>query len=181
MFSLRAGKRDHAAIKERAMKKIVSVLVLGLAATLAQADDQHMVDMADGLGAHQFYQAQNPDSLWSSDLAMPWAKQSAVNAYEDEKTTGELVTQVVNPQTSKTYEGGNRYAPGKLINVRQAFDPRAKVYVGSSSWASQALYADMAENCPAGFQRIAEWAEPIAEGGFYLYFQFSCIAPKAQK
>lgn len=151
------------------MKKYLAGVMGGLLlSATSMAAEQHMVDMADSLNAEQFYQSSNPDSLWSSALNMPWAKQSAVNVYDDPypQTTG-----------AEVHEGGNRYAPGKLINVRAEFNAQTAQYEGSSAWAGQALHWQMAEICPAGYQRIAEWVEPVGQSQWWLYFQFTCIAP----
>lgn len=162
------------------MKKIIAVALMGLlAAPWLSAEEEHMVDMADGLNAGGFYDKQNPDSLWSSDLSMPWAKQSAINAFDEAPRTGGIESETIGlPSGGKLHEGGNRFAPGKLINVRAEYSLQVQQYPGSVSWASQKLYVEMAQICPAGFQRIAEWSQPATQVSFFLYYQFSCIAPK---
>jgi hypothetical protein len=181
----------------------LSLIALLVSGAVAQAEEQkveagnkkHMVDMADGLNTQDFYDSKNPDAIWSSELKMPWAKTSAINAYdENEKSSADKssaksgvdqirednlsaptpVSESAGKSTGKV--NGKTVDADQLVNIRVLYTLDAEKSRASFSpvSAQNELFRQMSKYCSNGFQKIAEWSEP--EGSdYYLYYQFKCM------
>jgi hypothetical protein len=172
------------------------VSALSVQAEEAPAKKKHMVDMADGLGSQEFYESKNPDAIWSSELKMPWAKTSAINAYDssekkdsainayEEKPKSAAVKQEslaaaapAKPDAAVGKVNGQEVDGEQLVNIRVLYTLDAEHSRASYSpvSAQNEMYRQMSGVCSQGFQKIAEWSEPVAGSDYYLYYQFKCI------
>ncbi len=189
----------------RAWKSKILTLSLLLATCVAvQAEDnkpdqtgkakpvkkQHMVDMADSVNNNEFYQSENPDGVWSSELKTPWAKSDAINAYsEGDKPAGTRVGEAADaaaatggstataPSTDTVGDvNGTKVNPDQLVNIRARYsmDENAASSL-TPVFAQNTLFRQMSHTCKNGFQKIAEWSEPVQGNDYYLYYQFKCM------
>jgi hypothetical protein len=172
------------------------LVVTGVASIqLLQAEDavppktKNIVDMADSVNNQDFYDTKNPDAVWSSELKMPWAKSSAINAYDDKKqpsegsasessgtaSAGVAATGAVAGVTVGEVNG-KKVDAEQLVNIRVLYTLDAANSKASFSpvTAQTELFRQMSKHCTNGFQKIAEWSEP--EGSdYYMYYQFKCM------
>jgi hypothetical protein len=183
-----------------AWKKLMVVcsvlLVNGMALQAEEVKkEKHMVDMADQLNTQEFYDSKNPDALWSSELKMPWAKSSAINAYEDGKQSNDVKSSDKKPSTATETQAataaikeeniakpvtgevnGKKVDAEQLVNIRVLYTLETEKSRAAFSpvSAQNELFRQMSKYCSNGFQKIAEWSEP--EGSdYYLYYQFKCM------
>ncbi len=196
-------------------KKIaILAVVLTGSVNVVQAEaakqKKHLVDMADGMNQQEFYDAKNPDALWSSDGAAPWTRSEAVNAWEQDgsgKSTtvkGDAVNawetkddgksrpavvvenmqtgEVKKPAASVLLENGKPVEAGRAINVRVRYtvDPEHSKALFSPVSAQGELYRQMSGLCNKGFQKMSEWSTPIEGGDYYLFYQFRCMDTEQQ-
>ena len=211
--------------KVNVIKMVVAAALVSAVAVRAEeakeaaGKKKHMVDMADGMSSAEFYDAKNPDAIWSSELKMPWAKTNAINAYEtDNNKRGAAINAYETDQKSSASKGGEAeekpavvgassaaesslqektpststsarpaVAVGKvngqevdgeqLINIRVLYTLDAERSRASYSpvSAQNELYRQMSGVCSQGFQKVAEWSEPVEASDYYLYYQFKCI------
>lgn len=171
-----------------------SVMLLAVLATAGsvQAEEgkkKHMVDMADGLNTQEFYDSKNPDAIWSSELKTPWAKSGAINAYEDNdsatnKTEGTAKEESLGASSPAATTGqvtgqvnGKTVDADQLVNIRVLYTMDAEKSRASFSpvSAQNELFRQMSKTCSNGFQKIAEWSEPVEGSDYYLYYQFKCM------
>jgi hypothetical protein len=148
---------------------------------------KHLVDMADGLNQQEFYEAKNPEAIWSSEGQAPWTRSEAVNAWEQgEPKSGKVVeddmANIERPTAKPVMENGKPVEEGRLINVRVRYtlDPENSKASFSPVSAQTELYRQMGSHCGNGFQKISEWSEPVELADYYLYYQFRCMAPKTE-
>lgn len=181
-----------------------SILLLAILAAMpaVQAEEtkseasnkKHMVDMADGLNTQDFYNETNPDGIWSSDLKTPWAKSTAINAYEENDHAANKTESAAKEKslgtataagTAGQIAGGNATGSvnGKtvdadqLVNIRVLYtlNPENSRASFSPVSAQNELFRQMSKTCSNGFQKVAEWSEPVAGDDYYLYYQFKCM------
>ena len=159
-----------------------------------KAQSRHMVDMADGLNTQDFYNETNPDGIWSSDLKTPWAKSTAINAYEEnehatdkaegtaqEESLGKAAAsgtagQVAGSKATGTVKG-KAVDADQLVNIRVLYtlNPENSRASFSPVSAQNELFRQMSRTCSNGFQKVAEWSEPVSGDDYYLYYQFKCM------
>ncbi len=149
--------------RKKVMKLFLCCLLL-IAWGISQADESeqqnnHLVDMADGLNAQAFMNAKNPDALWSSSMLVPWTRTNVIKAYESSKEDSKITD------------------TDQLVNIRVMYslDPKQTRPFSSPSSAQNELFRQMAHYCSAGFQKVGEWSEQVENSDYYLYYQFQCI------
>ncbi len=173
------------------MKKIVSMIALtvlscGVVAAPDGCDDA--VDMADDLDFAKMHVecAEEPVTLYDpkSKASFLSKRKPVVTAYADPATT---VTAPVKTGAAEIIESNAGQAESTLeqnakvlvqdnaahnagvtFNIREPF-----TITGGPQSALNGLYVQMANYCPAGWEKLKEWSEPN-QGGYYLHYQFQC-------
>lgn len=138
------------------MKKIFLLpicLIFSLSSTqivLAEEDDFD-VDQADSLDFEAFHKPKNQGIKL-------WEQKPSQNTYD--KATN------ANPNTKSA-------ATKRSNNSGKRFVARSQYSSGQASVSINALYQQMLENCPNGWDKKKEWAENDGQQ-LYLYASFDC-------
>jgi len=170
------------------MNKLLFVLLATLVAFPAFAEEcEEAVDMADSLDFHKMHVECNEDPVVLYDPKSKSSffkkKSQAVDTYADkaeEKQGAKVATSQVafvsEPVTTKEIvssrstiaDGTAADNSGVIFNIREPF-----TITGGPQSALNGLYVQMANYCPAGWEKLKEWSEPN-QSGYYLHYQFQC-------
>lgn len=150
-----------------------SALLCALPALATDMD----VDEADSLNFESFHTDKKAAiQLWKREpknetvRQYPAGPQSVENGAKglvvEERLDGAVAqgrsSQQPSGQPGQRYEIRERYALG-----RSSHTPYSAFYV------IEALHGQMARLCPQGWQKLAEWSEPVGDD-FYLYYELEC-------
>lgn len=160
------------------------------AKTQAAKPKKHLVDMADGMNQRDFYEAKNPEAIWSTEGgSAPWTRAEAINAWEQtggKSSSGvreqDLQAGTERPAAVPLLEDGKPVEAGRSINIRVRYtlDPEHSKASYSPVSAQAELYRQMGSHCGNGFQKMSEWSTPVEGSDYYLYYQFRCMDIPAQ-
>ncbi len=173
------------------MKKFISMIALAvLSGSAIAAPDgcEDAVDMADDLDFAKMHVecAEEPVTLYDpkSKANFLSKRKPVVTAYADPATTATIpvkagaaeIIQSNAKQAESTLEqsvkelvqDGAAHNAGVTFNIREPF-----TITGGPQSALNGLYVQMANYCPAGWEKLKEWSEPN-QSGYYLHYQFQC-------
>ncbi|MAZ89274.1 MAG: hypothetical protein CL693_16715 [Cellvibrionaceae bacterium] len=161
-------------------KIIISVMVAASLSQLALAnssDCEDTVDMADSLDFHKMHIECNNDPVViydpNSKSSFLTKKKEVVDTYHGSKKVNAVATQTLTAVSSVPVDAAPATTPsqdnaGVIFNIREPF-----TITGGPQSALNGLYVQMANYCPAGWEKVKEWSEPN-QGGYYLHYQFQC-------
>lgn len=172
------------------MKKVLAGLLAVILAPAVWAEEcEEAVDMADSLDFHKMHIECNEDPvvLYDPKSKSSFFKKKAqpVDTYGDaakataassqpiktqaigqQMTTEPVATaSVKTPTPEPTIDASNA---GVVFNIREPF-----TLTGGPQSALNGLFVQMANYCPAGWEKIKEWSVPNG-AGYYLHYQFQC-------
>ena len=147
-----------------------------LCATPALAEDMD-VDQADSLNFEAFH----TDKKAAIQLWEQAPEKRTVKQYPETRTENTVVEERLNrPSAQGASLRQTAEAPAATGKPGQRYEIRERYTLGRSSqtpysafYVIEAMHGQMARLCPRGWQKLAEWSEPV-EGDFYLYYELEC-------
>ena len=161
-----------------------SILLSALATALptaAMAADFD-VDDADSLDFESFHEEKdNAVQIWKQGENEWSFKERATKAYADEEkpssqlqqktvtSTQQTAAPVTQQVTQKRAKSGDRF------EIRQRYTlSRSAATPYSATHVIENLHQQMADICPAGWEKQREWSVPVAQD-YYLHYEFECL------
>jgi len=168
------------------MKKIMFVLLaVGITPLAFSEECEDAVDMADSLEFHKMHVECNDDPVVLYDPKSKSSffkkKSAAVDTYAESEQKSVIKDKEVQADIASKPVSRNTVAAHKSVTATEETDNAGVVFnirepftiTGGPQSALNGLFVQMANYCPAGWEKLKEWSVP-SQGGYYLHYQFQC-------
>jgi hypothetical protein len=181
------GYAARAIGRDRRMNAFAALPALLLAAACAAAEEPSMAEQADTLEFEKFHRSAGENTpLLDLGGVLGQKRVEGVDVFDRELDNpngkGVVQTEDLAAPDQRASTGGSRFnlRPGPPPTIGEAMNIRVRYTLTRSEFtpflahtAAHALHSYIADHCPGGWIKLAEWSLPVG-GDHYLYYQFRC-------